>query len=155
MEITDRAIGIAGLVVSLAGFAISIWQIVKARTAAEAALAASNRSISAALKIQSISNIHDICGRCRDLLHLTRAKNLKAAATAAFEARDLISRFQATESAHKTDNSTQWQEIISIAKTTHERLESAAMISRIDAKEREILIHEISELNSMLRDGLK
>ncbi len=78
-------IGRAGLLVSLLGFTVSLWQIARTKRAAEAARDAASEAVKNSRHIQAIATIQDICGRSRDLLHLTRARNLSAAATAAFE----------------------------------------------------------------------
>ncbi len=141
-------VNILGQIVSIAGFGLALWQIVKTRRAAEAALDASNETARSMRHIHSVASIHEICGRSRDLLHLTRARNLTSAATAAFELRDLVARLYATESGRLLAAVNIWEEILRHLELTHERLESAAMINRLDAKERESLIHTISRLHA-------
>lgn len=141
-------VGISGLFVSIAGFGLALWQLNRTRRAAEAAMAASNETARAVRYVYSVANIQDICGRSRDLLHLTRARNLKSAATAAFELRDLVVRFHATESGRLLATSDLWREILESIQSTHERFESAAMINRLDVQERETLLHVVSGLHA-------
>lgn len=141
-------IGISGLVVSVAGFGISLWQLGRTRRAAEAAMDASRTAVQSLRHTRSVASIQDICGRSRDLLHLARARNLVSAATAAFELRDLVIRFRSTESGRSLAQSETWDEIVEEIKATHDRFESAAMTNRLDAAERETLLHTISKLHS-------
>src|SRR5258706_10319647 len=87
-------IGIAGLMVSVLGFALALWQLERTQRAAEAARVAAIEAVDAARFVRAVATIQDISGRSRDLIHLTRARNLHAAATAAFELRDALARFQ-------------------------------------------------------------
>jgi len=87
-------VGVAGLTISIAGFGLALWQLNRTKRAAEAARDSSAEAVKTIRHIQAVATIQDICGRSRDLLHLTRARNLNAAATAAFELRDALSRFQ-------------------------------------------------------------
>jgi hypothetical protein len=143
-------VGITGLIVSIAGFALALWQLHKTRKAAEAANEASKATTRALRYVQSVTTIQDICGRSRDLLHLTRSKNLTSAATAAFELRDLVARFHATESGRLLASNEHWREILDGLGETHDRLESAAMINRVDALERAALLHTISRVHANL-----
>lgn len=141
-------IGVSGLIVSIAGFGLALWQLGRTRRAAEAAMKASQDAITAIRHVHSIANIQDICGRSRDLLNHARTKNLQATATAAFELRDLVARFHATDSGRKLTTEHGWTEILRNIASTHERLESAAAINRIDVQEKETLLHNISSLHS-------
>ena len=139
---------VVGVILSIAGFGLALWQLHRTRRAAEAALVASNNAVLAIRYVHSVAHIQEICGRSRDLLHLARAKNMMSAATAAFELRDLVARFHATESGRLLATTTSWREILEEIGLTHERLESAAMSKRLDIQEREKLIHAISRLHA-------
>lgn len=141
-------IGISGLVVSIAGFGLSLWQLHRTRRAAEAAMEASRDAVQSLRHTRSVATIQDICGRSRDLMHLARSRNLTSAATAAFELRDLVVRFSATESGHSLGDQNTWSEILEDVQSTHERFESAAMTNRLDAQEKESLLHTISRLHA-------
>lgn len=141
-------IGISGLIVSVGGFGLSLWQLGRTRRAAEAALDASRTAVQSLRHTRSVASIQEVCGRSRDLLHLARARNLVSAATAAFELRDLVIRFRSTESGRALAQPKLWDEIIEDIRATHDRFESAAMTNRLDAAEREVLLHTISKLHS-------
>jgi hypothetical protein len=141
-------VGVSGLMLSVAGFAVALWQLHRTRRAAEAAMEASRDAVQSLRHIRSVATIQDICGRSRDLLHLARARNLRSAATAAFELRDLVVRFRATEAGKRLSSEPAWKEIIENVESTHERFESAAMTNRIDVLERELLLHTISKLHA-------
>ncbi|MCF6763813.1 hypothetical protein [Pseudomonas fragi] len=141
-------IGVSGLFISIAGFGLAMWQLKRTRKAAEAAEAASKDASKSVRYIQSIASIQDICGRSRELLHLTRARNLHSSATAAFELRDSVARFQGTEVGKRIDTKKNWNDIFSSICTVHDSLESAALINRIDAQDREVMLHNISRIHS-------
>ena len=143
-------VGVAGLFVSLGGFAVALWQLQRTHRAAEAARAAAAEAVRAVQHVQAVATVQDICGRSRDLLHLTRARNLAAAATAAFELRDALARFQATDSGQTRRSAELWLRTLSSVESVHECLESAAVTSRLDAAEREAVIHEIARVHSHL-----
>jgi len=140
-------IGISGLVVSVAGFGLALWQLRKTRYAAEAAAAAAQETARAIRLIDSVATIHDICGRSRDLLHLTREGSLKSAAIAAFELLDSIAHFHVTGSGRSLATQVQWQAIIKAARWLHQRLESAAIKKRISSTDRTALITAISKIH--------
>lgn len=58
-------IGSAGLLVSIAGFAISLWQLARTRRAAEAALAAATETARSIRFVNVLTDIEEICGRAR------------------------------------------------------------------------------------------
>jgi len=141
-------IGISGLVISVAGFAVAIWQLKKTQAAAEAARDASRDAVNAIRHIEAVADIQAVCGRSRDLLHLTRARNLASAANAAFELRDAVSRYRYDLPAPALIPDDQWNRVLADVGTVHERLESASITNRLGADERERLIHEIARLHS-------
>ena len=141
-------IGISGLVVSVAGFALSLWQISKARTAAEAARAAAREAVAAVRAIHAVADIQEICGRSRNLLLLTRAGNIEAAATAAFELRELVARFHATDAAHQLASAETWQQAFDSLRSIHDRFENAAVVKILHHDECKTSLHEISQLHT-------
>jgi len=143
-------IGISGLVVSIAGFGLSLWQLRKTRRAAEAAAAAAQETARAMRLIDTVATIHDICGRSRDLLHLVREGSLISAATAAFELRDSIARFHVTASGKALATQNHWQTIINDVRKFHERLELAAKTNSISAQDSSELFNAIAHTHSLL-----
>jgi hypothetical protein len=143
-------IGIAGLMVSVLGFTLALWQLARTQRAAEAARVAATEAVDAARFVRAVATIQDISGRSRDLIHLTRARNLHAAATAAFELRDALARFQFPQAWTTTPSPEDWGNTLMSVASIHERLESAALINRIDGSEREKLVHEIARVHEVL-----
>lgn len=143
-------IGISGLVVSVAGFGISIWQLYRTRKAAEAAMVAARDAVQSLKLTRSIATIQEICGRSRNLLSLARDRNLASAAIAAFELRDSVVQFRATDIGKNVCNADTWSITLEKTRTIHERLETASMTNRIDANDRATLIHDISDLHTQL-----
>jgi hypothetical protein len=64
---------IAGLIVSLAGFALAIWQIVKARKAADAAVTAANRATSAIIRYDAAMDLASASAEIEEAKRLNRA----------------------------------------------------------------------------------
>lgn len=141
-------IGILGLLVSIAGFSLSLWQMKRTRLAAEAANIAATEAVQALKHVNSVASAQDICGRSRSLLDLARSKKLKAAAQAAFDLRDLVARLHATEAGRLLSTVENWQAILLKIGNTHDQLESAAMMNRIDVIEHAAIIHSISQLHT-------
>ena len=143
-------IGISGLVVSIAGFGLSLWQLHKTRRAAEAAATAAQETAQAIGLIETVATIHDICGRSRILLHLVREGSLRSAAMAAFELRDLIARFHVTASGKALATQNHWRTIINEVRKFHERLELAAKTNSISPQDWNELVKTISQTHSLL-----
>jgi len=142
-----------GLALSVAGFAIAIWQIIKTRSAAEAARESAHEAVSAIRHLHAVSTLQDIAGRTRNLLELIRAKKLAAAAAAAFELRDAVSRLPNPANLPGAVKSIQWSDVSLEVDALHERLESVAVINRWTTEEREALIHRTARLHTKLASG--
>ena len=143
-------IGIAGLLVSIAGFAISLWQLARTRRAAEAALAASLDTAHSIRFVNALTDIEEICGRSRELLHLTRGENLGAAATAAFELRDHVAKFHATKVGLALATPSAWKVLRERIGVVHDQLEWSAIRGRLDNVPRQLLLREIAQTHEQL-----
>jgi hypothetical protein len=124
-------VGISGLAVSIAGFALSLWQIKKTRTAAEAAKAAADAAALALRTTYSIADIQEICGRSRDLLHLIRGDDPISTATAAFELRELAAKLHATKAGKEMTTQEIWGQILNELAEVHEILETAVVAGQL------------------------
>jgi hypothetical protein len=141
------------LVLSIAGFAIAIWQIMKTRASAEAARVSAQEAVLAIRHLQTATTLQDIAGRTRNLLELIRSKKLPAAAAAAFELRDAVSRLPNPADLPGAASAILWSDVSLEADALHERLESMAMINRWAVEERESLIHRTARLHTKLASG--
>lgn len=146
----DPVVGALGLLLSIVGFGIAFYQLVKTR---KAAVAAQIAATSAEQKLRSAlasANLLDTCSRSRDLLHLLRASNLAAAANAAFELREAVARLMGHEGCANLQTAEEWGKTsISIA-SIHERLETAASIKKITADEKVLMLHDIASEHEKL-----
>lgn len=147
------AVDIIGFAVGLIGFGITIWQLVKTKSAAEAARVASTEAVVAIRSLQTAATLQDMAGRTRNLLELLRAKKLPAAAAAAFELRDAASRLPNPTQLPGVTHAIAWPEVASEVDALHERLESMAVINRWATEEREALIHRTARLHTKLAAG--
>ena len=140
----DPVLGAVGFVLAIAGFWVALAQLAKTKRAAMAAKDAALKAQQEVRSVWAVTSLHEICSRSRDLLHLTRARNLAASANAAFELREALARFCATEQASGLMKKEQWLEVTSSVASIYERLESAASINRIDAESKTAMLHEIA-----------
>lgn len=141
------------LVLSVAGFAIALWQIVKTRSAAEAARESAHEAVNAIRHLQAVTTLQDVAGRTRHLLELIRSAKLRVAAAAAFELRDAVARLPNPANLPGASNSINWSDVSLEVDSLHERLESMAVITRWTAEERETLIHRTARLHTKLASG--
>lgn len=145
--------GAVELLFSIAGFGIAIWQIMKTRSAADAARRSADEAVSAIRHMHAVTTLQDIAGRTRNLLELLRAKKLAAAASAAFELRDAVSRLPNPTEIEGVGNAIAWTEVLVEVDALHERLESMAVINRSTTEEREALIHRTARLHTKVAAG--
>lgn len=142
-------IGIAGLLVSIAGFVVSLWQLARTRRAAEAALAAAIETAQSIRFVNALTDIEEICGRSRDLLHLTRGTNVTAAATAVSELRSLVAKFRALRAARLVATDAVWVRLQGRIRSVHDELESSALSGQ-DPERRVDLLRNVSEIDTEL-----
>src|SRR4051812_10496756 len=76
------------------GFALTLWQLRRTRTAAIAAQEAASQAVSAIRRLEAATKMHDISSRSRELHRLLRNESLGPAASAAFELRDTVARYR-------------------------------------------------------------
>ena len=82
-----------------------------------------------------------------------RAKKLAAAASAAFELRDAVSRLPNPTAITGAGSAVAWSDVLLEVDALHERLESMAVINRWAVEERETLIHRTARLHTKLAAG--
>lgn len=145
MGLTDAI----GLTLSLIGLGIAVWQLYRTQKAMDAAREAAKEVVQTIRNIESVSSMQEIRGRSRDLMHLARTRDFAAAANAAFELRDVVSRFRSHATRLAMQNSEEWKTAVGNVVSLHERLESAAVTNRLGKEEREALIHEIGRIHSV------
>lgn len=76
MDIASLAVGVLGLIVSLCGFTIAVWQIRRTRTAAESAAQAATEAREAVLRGISISDLTQAHATMEELKNLHRIQDL-------------------------------------------------------------------------------
>lgn len=147
IKYANSAMGVIGFFLAVVGFWITIKQLRETKRSADAALAASQRAEKRVRNVFSAVGMHDICSRSRDLLHLTRGKNLASAANAAFEVREALARFVADKESASIQGPLEWEVCVATITSIHERLEAASMISRIDGEMKVELLKEMSAIH--------
>lgn len=139
--------------VSLIGFGVTIWQLVRTKSAANAAREAADDAVLAIRSLQTATTLQDMAGRTRHLLELLRAKKLSGAAAAAFELRDAGSRLPDPTQLPGATHAIAWADVSSEVESLHERLESMSAVNRWAAEEREALILRTARLHTKLAAG--
>jgi hypothetical protein len=142
--------GISGLILSIAGLGLAIWQLRRTQLAAEAARDAANEAVRGIERIYAITTIQEISSRSLLLLSLVRARHLGSAASAAFELRNAISKYQNPTEKQGNSDSRNWSRLVDEVEAVHERLESAALTNRLGTDEREALVHRISTVHTQI-----
>ena len=95
MEIAGLAVGILGLIVSLSGFTIAVWQIRRTRTAAESAEKAATAARQAVLRGISISDLAQAHAIIEELKNLHRNHDLYRAVRIYTTLRQLLTEVRA------------------------------------------------------------
>lgn len=135
-------------VVALCGFIITLWQLHKTRSAAQAARESANSAFSAVRRLEAATKMHDISSRSRELHRLLRSKSLIPAAAAAFELRDTVARYQHNDHSKLIVSVEVWSQTVSEVAAVHERLESLSLVTRTSQDDREALLHEVGRLHT-------
>lgn len=150
LEIIGAVASIAGAVIGLPALIMALVQLRRTKKAAEAAAASANDALQRLSNVVAVASIEQICGRSRDLLHLMRARNLVASATAAFELREALAKFCKSKVAMKLLEAEAWSKLLTSAAEVHDALEGAASIKKIDARIREQLLQTVASLHAEL-----
>ena len=130
-------VSVIELVLSVGGFTLTIWQLYKTKAAAEAARDSANEAVQGVRQMHAVSTMQDIAGRSRSLLNLIKTKNIAAAAAAAFELRDAVSKYQTPSDTISPIEATVWAELTQEVDSLHDRLETIAVLNRWTKEERE------------------
>lgn len=150
IEVVGGLASIAGTVLGLPALVIAMIQLRRTKRAAEAAAASSREALQRLASVVAVASIEQICSRSRDLLHLTRARDLSGSATAAFELRDALAKFSKSQAATRLQNEGAWVSLLNAVGEIHDVLESAAAIRKIDAGRREEVLQGIAKVHSQL-----
>jgi len=143
-----KAIDVIGLVLGLLGLALTLWQLHKTRSAAEAARDAASQAVTSIRKLEAATKMQEICARSRELLRVLHGRSLAPAAHAAFELRDAMARYGHDVHSREVVETETWADAAREAQEVHERLESAALLNRIGAHERALLLHSVARLHT-------
>lgn len=143
----DMEMSVIDRIVALLGFALTLWQLYKTRSAADAAKVAADSAVSAIRDLEAIGKMHDISSRTRDLQRLLRDGPYSPAAAAAFELRDTVAKYSDPNNLllRQTDA---WEQAVADVQTLHDMLESLAMVPRTSIEEREHLLKEVARLHT-------
>lgn len=92
MDIASFVLGALGLIVSLSGFTIALWQIRRTRTAAESAEEAANKAREAVLYVISVSDLSQASTLIEQIKELHRSHDWRRAVDRYTPLRQLLTR---------------------------------------------------------------
>lgn len=142
---------LVSFLITFFGFFFTLIGVYKSKGAAEAARASAMDAVRGVRFVQAVASLQEICSLSRELLEIVKAKKSTGkAATMAFNLREAMVRFRTVSMTLEPPEN--WNSILDTLENVHNRLESAALTNRIDNKEREILIHEISTIHLKLSE---
>ncbi|TYC60719.1 hypothetical protein ETQ85_04795 [Zoogloea oleivorans] len=137
-----------GLLLGVIGLAITLWQLHKTRSAAEAAKESASQVVVSIQRFEAATKMHEVCARSRELLRVLHGRTLAPAAHAAFELRDAMARYGHDPHSQAVATTVEWKKAHGEAREIHERLETAALVNRIGADERAALLHSVARLHT-------
>ena len=138
-----------GLVLGVAGFGVTLWQIHKTKLAAEGAREAATEAVGKIRRIQAATKMHDICQRSRVLIALLRAQgSLHVPAQAALELCEAMAKYRHDDESRSVVIQEIWDRAISDAKGIHHRIELSAQVERITDKDKTALVVEVAALHT-------
>lgn len=135
--------------VALAGFALTLWQLHRTRTAANAARESALQAVAAIRRLEAATKMHDISSRSRELLRLLRNKNFEPAASAAFELRDTVARYRHDDQSSQIVSVDVWSKAVSDVASVHEQLEFLAMQNDIGSGVKKELLAKVAKLHTL------
>lgn len=141
---------VLGTALGLPALLVALVQLVRTKRAAEAAAEAARQAVGRIGGVLAVASLEQICSRSRDLLHLTRARDLSRSATAAFELREALAKFSKSKAAVELQAADALSDLLRTVGEIHDALERAAAIRRIDAGQRENLVQAIANAHAQL-----
>ncbi|MET0266836.1 MAG: hypothetical protein ABW202_14610 [Duganella sp.] len=134
-------------VLAFAGFALTLWQLHRTRTAAHAARDSAMQATVAIRKLSAATKMHDIAGRSRELFRVFWLRNYDAAAYAVFELRDTIARYRHDEQSRSIVSAKAWAKAADDVERVHETIIYLAQIPRANETEWHVLLKEVIRLH--------
>lgn len=92
MDTASLVVGVLGLIVSLSGFTIAVWQIRRTRTAAESAEQAAIEAREAVLYVTSVADLSQASSQIEQIKELHRTQEWKRAADRYTPLRQMLTR---------------------------------------------------------------
>lgn len=150
LDVIGAVASLLGTAVGLPALVIALVQLARTKRAAEAAAEAARQAVHRIGGVLAVASLEQICSRSRDLLHLTRARDLTGSATAAFELREALAKFSQSKAAAQLQAADAWSNLLKGVGEIHDALERAAAIRRIDVGQRENILQAIAHTHADL-----
>lgn len=139
-----------GIMITLLGLGVAIVQLNRTKKSAKAAAESAKETARRISSTLNVVSLEQISSRSRDLQHLVRAKNLRAAATAAFELREAMARMNIEQMDGIQNPVQEKKEIMGKIVSVYERLEAAAQINKSDAEIRVECLNDIAKIHDWI-----
>ncbi len=143
-------VGLAGLVISISGFAVALWQLQRTQRVAQTAANAAERARERIAAVSAVTTLEQVISRSRHVVSLIRARDLRGAASGAFDLRESIARFHLTDAGKSIQSEEQWGGFLEAVATVHGMLEKAALANRMDKEARMACLEQLSGIHFSL-----
>ncbi|MES2756908.1 MAG: hypothetical protein V4693_06010 [Pseudomonadota bacterium] len=130
------------------GFSLTLYQLYKTKAAAIAAKEAAADAVAIVRGIETVTKMHEISGRSRQLLQLLRNKNLDSAENSALELCETVAKFRNDSVARLAITQASWEQAVADVTSVHDRLVTITVLNRHTLSEREALIIEATRLHT-------
>ena len=148
MDIASLAVGVLGLIVSLCGFTIAVWQIRRTRTAAESAEEAAVKAREAVLRGISIPDLVEVHAIIGELIQLHRNQDLSDIFPKYEQLRAILTDVKANLSGDYTD-------VLDEAIDVLMDIEDEAELPEVDATTFNGSLREIQQILHEVRAGIE
>jgi hypothetical protein len=108
---TLSAIADISSLLGLLGFIPVLIQLFRTKKSADAAKESARKTLEHVANVVAVVSIEQICSRSREISHLTRARNYKAAAMATLDLRETVAKFKESKVGMELQPAQEWSEI--------------------------------------------
>src|SRR5262245_51794651 len=123
LDLVGAVASVIGTTVGLPALAVALIQLMRTKRAALAAAEAARQAESRIGTVLAVASLEQICSRSRELVHMTRARHLGAAASAAFELREALAKFSQAKVAASLQAVDVWLDLLATIGAVHDALE--------------------------------
>jgi hypothetical protein len=116
------AIGGVGTTATLIGLAVAFWQIVRTRSAAEAASQAASETRDRITRLSALVDLNRLCSQANEVVVLLRDKNVDGAALRVYDLRTSMTLFRGSPQGKGAMRPKEWTDMLTNVKQLEETL---------------------------------